>query len=203
MRTTLLITLLSLAAILVSACGATIFESHPLLVNSEDSPAAIVYFIRPELFKSKGIADNRLSINLDNQELLELSGGEYTLLKIKPEQSTVSTHSLSRYTNLVNPISVSRSREYKFESGKTYFIHIKQVNEEFRGVFYDPTPINLEQAQTLIANASPSGPARDAVIEKIDEDSIEAAKILDTSHPVLPEDMHPTQPYLLREPIKQ
>ena len=196
----LLLCIALLAGVALSGCGVTIYKQHPALQGiTEATPVATVYFIRPALIKPKGFADKPVTVDIDGEHLLELDQGVYVMLKIRPGKSDVITHSLTKFTNQLEPIKVARKRNYNFIAGKTYFIYLKQLNEGFRGVFYDPSPATLAQAKQVILDASPSGAARDARIEDIQE--VPDAPAPSELVPAYPEDLYPHYHYLQKKPI--
>lgn len=191
-----------LAMMFLNACGGTFYTNHSSLQGiTADTPVATVYFIRPALLKPKAFADLEVTVDYQGEPLLSLQQGFYTMFKIKPGKGDVVTHSLTKFTSQLQPIKVSRQRTYNFIGGKTYFIYLKQLNEEFRGVFYDPMPVSLEEAKKLIIEADPRGAARNARIENIETvpDTPAPSKI----EPAFPEKLYPQQPYLLKKPIEQ
>lgn len=158
-------------AMLLAGC-ASVNKTHPRLmpddISAEQiSSVATVYVIRPRLLKSKGVADLPVRIDYQGQPLLTLEEGSYALMYIRPGKGEIKVWSKTRFTNQMDSIDVWRSRQYKFIVGKTYFIHIRQVDEEFRGVFYEPELVNLKQAKVLVESARASGVARRAPIEKL------------------------------------
>lgn len=181
---------------------------HPQLMSGDlraDQKAqlASVYFIRPEAYKTKGVANDPVRISFQEQTLLEQDEGSYTLVYIKPSKGTLKVHSKTQFTDRRLPVDVWRAREYKFIAGKTYFIYVRQINEEFRGVFYEPTPVSLKEAKELIVpgkgrfgNTRASGIARSAPIDKltaVDEPPASAIKEL---APALPENIYKQEKYL-------
>ena len=156
--------------IILSGCGVSVYKQHPALQLSDDIVPANVYFIRPSPLKRKGIADNKISINYDGQRLLKIAADSYTLLKIKPGKGEITTNSKTFFTNQRVPINVSRSRLYTFVSGGTYFIYLNRINEEFRGIFYDPQPVDLATAKSLVQFLHASGSlTRKEPIDAIEE----------------------------------
>ncbi|MDH5327425.1 MAG: hypothetical protein OEZ68_01235 [Gammaproteobacteria bacterium] len=188
--------------LLVSACGTIeINKTHPAIAEvTPDTLTASVYFIRPMPVKPKGVADKPLKVEYNKQALLTIEEGSYTLIKIKPGQGEISTHSETRFINKAIPIKVSRKRRYTFISGRTYFIHLQRIDEEFRGIFYDPKPMELEQALTLIqtTNVTARGPARKEPIEQIE--SVPITPKAGSLEPAFPEGLYPQSPYLLKNP---
>jgi len=183
-----------------SGC-ATVNNKHPMVVSKEMKPNepvshAYVYFIRPKLYKSKGIADEPVRIEFQENVLLELDEGSYTLMRIIPSKGEVKVFNKTKFVNNIYPVEVWRAREYKFIEGKTYFIHIKQINEEYRGVFYDPQPVDLETAKILAKQPRASGEARNSPIEKLKDISEPPASAVNKLRPALPEDIYKRETYI-------
>lgn len=190
-----------LAGILLSGCGVTVYRDNPLLEGiTDNTPVAKVYFIRPALIKPKGFPDKPLTVTFEGEKLLTIDQGFYTMLKMKPGKGDVITHSLTKFTNRLEPIKVSRKREYNFIAGKTYFIYLNQINDGFRGVFFDPAPVSLAEAKKIISDYDipARGEARDAPIEDIREvpDTPPAGPLL----PALPRDLYPHYEYMKKKP---
>ena len=188
---------------LLSACGANIYAVHPELAQiQEDSAIAKVYFIRPQMEKNKGLADKTLSVRYKNNPLFTIDEGQYILVPLKPGKGIVSTHSITKFINRDQPISVSRQREYTFLAGGTYFIHLKRIDEEFRGIFYDPEPIDWEDAVRLTRDARPRGAARDARIASVSEAATNVPVPASRLEPAMPEQIYPQQTYMLEIPVE-
>lgn len=183
-------------SVLASCYGSITVKNSYIDEDSEDQHVAKVYFIRTMPVKYKGIADSKIMVDLNGEKLFDIKEGSYTLVKLKPFKGTVTTHSRTMFTTKSEPISVTRTREYNFIAGKTYFINLKRVNEEFRGIYYDPEPINLETAKTLVRDMRAVGLATMEPIYYIE-------KVADTPapsklEPVLPENLYPGKPYLIK-----
>lgn len=198
---------LILGVLLLTAC-ASINKHHPQLMTEklteeQKSQVASVYFIRPEPYKGKLMSNGPVRITFQNETLLEQDESNYSLLYIKPSKGTVKIHSQTMYTDKRAPVDVWRSRDYKFIAGKTYFIYVRQLNEEFRGVFYEPQPISLREAKILIepgkgfnGRTIATGIARDAPIDKITEVNAPPASAIKGLTPALPENIYKQEKYL-------
>lgn len=189
-------------ALVLSVAGcATANKQHPMLVTKEFKPGekaeafASVYFIRPKPIKSKGIADKPIRIQYQGKLLLKIDEGSYTLLRIKPSSGEIKVFNETKFTNKLEPITVWRARNYTFIEGKTYFIYLKRTNEEFRGIFYDPQPVNLQQAKKLIDTTWAWGEARNAPIDKLTQVSEPPASAVQGQTPALPENVYKREPY--------
>ena len=186
---------------LLSGCATKLYNEHPDLQAQTTENTANVYFIRPEPVKYKGIADGTIRVDYQDKPLLKIPEGTYTLVKLEPGKGEITTHSQTRFINKPRPINVSRSRAYNFLPGRTYFIYLKRVDEEFRGITYDPEPVNLETAKTLSERLNKWGLAKQEPIEKIqDVPPIPKASPLE---PMYPEKVYPHSPYLLDKPVKK
>jgi len=189
-------------ALFLNGCGTTIYKIHPSLQGvTDDTATANVYFIRLQPVKIKRLADKHITVDFKNKKLLKINEGLYTLLKIRPGEGNITTHSYTKFTDQNEPIAVSRSRHYAFLAGRTYFIYLKQLDEEFRGVYYDPAPVSLYEAKVLVKYIRAKGVADSERIENIDSvpDSPSQGELV----PVLPEKLYPQSPYLLENPIKE
>ncbi len=192
---------MAVSIVLLTAC-ATVNNKHPDVVSGEitaesKKQLATVYFIRPRAYKSKGVADDAVRIEFQGQTLLTQDEGTYTLLYIKPSKGTLKTYSKTLYADQRVPIDVWRERVYKFIAGRTYFIHVRQIDEEFRGVFYEPQPVDLQEAKRLIvpgsghfSNTRASGAARNAPIDELTEVDMPPASAVKELTPAMPEDLY-------------
>lgn len=183
--------------IALSACSAakTIDNSY-VQETIDDEHIAKVYFIRTMPLKFKGLADSRITVDINGEALLQIDEGVYTMVKLKPAKATITTHSRTMFTNQTRPINVTRSREYRFIAGKTYFIELKRVNEEFRGIYYDPAPLSLEQAKELASKVKARGLAKEEPIEDISY--VAQTPAASPLNPALPENLYPGKTYLLK-----
>jgi len=192
----------AIGIVLVLAACATVNSKHPEVVTGDitaESKAQLarVYFIRPRAYKTKGMADDAVRIGFQGKTLLTQSEGTYTLLYIKPSKGVLKIHSRTRYANQRKAIDVWRARVYKFIAGKTYFIHVRQIDEEFRGVFYEPEPVDLQEAKQLIVpgtgrfgNTRASGAARNAPIDELAGVDMPPASAVKGLAPAMPEDLY-------------
>jgi hypothetical protein len=181
----------------MAGCGNPVNIKNPyVMAESDDAHVARVYFIRPQPYKYKGIADNEISVEYKNETLLKINEGQYTMVRIKPSKGEIITHSKTQFTNKTVPIDVSRARNYRFLAGKTYFIYLKRINEEFRGIFYDPAPVTYQQALKLATNLRARGLAKQEPITDISvaKEAPEPSPL----EPALPEKMYPEEKYLIK-----
>jgi len=153
----------------LAGCATSINKEHPMIVTQPDVAAANIYFIRPMTYRERGIADNPVVIEFNGMELLKLGKGEYTLLRVRPEKILLKTRNRTLFTNKDEPVEMTRELRMELAPGKTYFIHIRQVNEEFRGVYYVPMPVDLKTAKELILDAGPTLGGRSAPIDALSQ----------------------------------
>jgi hypothetical protein len=151
----------------LAGCETTINKAHPMIVTQPDVAAANVYFIRPMTYRERGIADNPVEVEFNGTELLKLGKGEYTLLRVRPEKVLLKTHNRTAFTNKNEYVEMTRELRLELAPGKTYFIHIRQGNEEFRGVYYVPVVVDLKAAKELILDARATDAARSAPIDEL------------------------------------
>lgn len=205
-----LLTGITLLLAALAACT-TVNTKHPQLMPADitaeqKAQLAAVYFIRPQAYKTKGISDQAVRISFQNQTLLTQDEASYTLLYMKPSKGILKVHSKTKFINADVPVDVWRSRQYKFIAGKTYFIYVRQIDEEFRGVFYEPEPVTLEQAKELIVpgkgrfgNTRATGLARSAPLEKLSEVVAPPASAVKGLTPALPENIYKQEKYLPKQ----
>jgi hypothetical protein len=187
--------------ILLSGCGTKAYRDNPQLLSKSAEEAANVYFIRPSPVKHKPVADSAVTVDYQGKPLLKINEGNYIMVKLQPGKGEITTHSITGFTNRPNPIKVSRSRLYTFLAGRTYFVYLKRVNDEFRGISYDPEPVDLAKAKSLSDTLDRRGLARREPIEDIEDvPPIPKASPLE---PLYPEEVYPHTPYILDKPEKE
>jgi len=144
---------------LLSACSTTnIMRSNPLYIGDPAQDHATVYFLRPPLVRTRGIADTDLKVELDEIPLLQLSRDEYAMVYIKPSETDVILRNLTFLTGKPNPVEVWRARHMIFEAGKTYYVQAHFQQEEFRGIYYVPKMIDEATAKEEAKRMTPAGP---------------------------------------------
>ena len=151
----------------LAGCSTTINKTHPIIVTQPDVAAANVYFIRPLTSGEHGMADKPVRVEFNDTELLKIGKGEYTLLRVRPEKILLKTRNLSAFTNKNEYVEMTRELRLELAPGQTYFIHIQQVNEEFRGIHYVPLLVDLKTAKELIINSRATDAARRAPINTL------------------------------------
>lgn len=130
----------------LSGCWTLVKKDHPLIQKNLSAPYAPVYFIRARTERYMGMADNRVSVLLNQQPLLELVKGEYTLVNLTPGFTVISVHNQTTY-GPDHKIKVKKfARAYDFKAGNTYYILVDPVDGEFRGVHFIPRSIDVTEA---------------------------------------------------------
>jgi len=193
--------ILSIFLILLMSGCATVNNKHPMVVSKDKKAGepenyAHVYFIRPKPYKPKGVADEPLRVEFQDKLLLTIDEGSYTLLRIKPSKGQLKVFNQTNFINKQLPVEVWRAREYKFIEGKTYFIHLKRTNEEFRGIFYEPEPVKFATAKELADTIRASGEARNAPIKKLKDIVEPPASAIENASPSLPENIYKREVYI-------
>ena len=199
MTHTRLIAVLGLLALLMASGCATVNTRHPAVADKPGPDVASVYFIRPAPVISHAFGDAAVTIEYQGQKLLKLSERTYTLLYLKPSKGEVKIYNNTYFTNRPESQRVWKERMYRFVAGRTYFIHVKQVNEEFRGLFYEPELVNLAQAKRLARHLYRIGSAAsDHPIAKLTEADIvpPPASAAKDTEPTLPENLYRPESYM-------
>ncbi len=188
---------LAIALLLSSGC-ATVNTQHPALAEQPGPNVASVYFIRPVPVFSHDFADAPVTIEFQGEKLLKLAEGVYTLLYLKPAKGELKVYSNTLYTNQKSSQRVWKERVYRFVGGRTYFIHIKQIDEEFRGIFYEPDLVSLQEAKRLVKHLKRIGAAANAhPINKLTHVAAPPESAAKDDEPTLPEDLYRASPYML------
>ena len=153
--------LLMLMIVGIGACSSTrIDRQNPLLRKAPASQLAQVYFIRPRTERSMGVADNRLSVEADRHHLLDIAKGEYVLLSMLPGNVWITVNSQTAWGPQAKIKKMTRSRQFRLVSGRTYFIVFSMVDGEFRGVYFKPQSVDLTTAKDLTRFMRAVGAAR-------------------------------------------
>lgn len=133
----------------LNGCWTTIHHSHPLLQKNIHIEHAKVYFIRANNERYMGIADNRLTILLDQQPLIELVKGEHVLTHLHPGQAWVTIINQTSFGPAHQVKNNTHSSSYDFSAGQTYYIEITPVDGEFRGIHFSSHSISLNEAKKI------------------------------------------------------
>jgi len=143
----------------LSACTTSvIMPSNPQYANENSNNFATVYVMRPTLQRTRGIADNDLTIEFGEKQLATLlSAGEYVAFKVKPGPLDIITRNETYLTAKPEPTTVWRARNFVFDAGQTYFIEAKFTQEEFRGIYFIPKKIDLKTAKSYLNRIKPAG----------------------------------------------
>ncbi|MCF6210549.1 MAG: hypothetical protein L3J88_03370 [Gammaproteobacteria bacterium] len=187
-------------ALLLSSGCATVYTQHPTLADKAGPDVASVYFIRTVPVYTNDFADAPVIIEFQDKKLLKLGEGAYTLLYLKPAKGELKVSNNTLYTNQLNSQRVWKERHYRFIGGRTYFIHIQQIDEEFRGIFYEPELVSLQQAKQLIKHLRRMGAKAAAhPIDKLTHVAAPPESAAKDKKPTLPESLYKSTPYMLDE----
>jgi len=155
------ISLLIFISTLLTLAGCTtsiVKKTNPQFADVGSRDFALVYLVRPTPIRTRGVADNDVTIEFgENQLVSELSSGEYVAFKVKPGKLDIITRSLAYVTTRPLPDRVWRARNFNVQSGKTYYINIKFTQEEFRGMYFIPEEITKKEAQEMLIRLKPAG----------------------------------------------
>ena len=144
--------LASTIIVALAGCAATkMVSDHPLVEKNGGTPHAKVYFIRPLTERVMGFPDNPLRIEFDNNQLLTLAKGEYSLVKIKPRETTTMTlKSLTTVGPDWRVKEMVKNQKWSFTAGATYYIVLKPVDGEFRGVYFTAEAVDWFTAKESV-----------------------------------------------------
>ncbi len=158
--------LLALALLFAGCAGTRHDASHPL-VTPAAQPSAKVYFIRPFPERYLGFADNTIHIEAERAELMRLVKGEYTLVSLRPGKVRLTVRNDTNHGPEFLHKEMSRSKEFTFEAGQTYFLVLKPFDGEFRGVHFEFETVDLARAKELSRHLRVAGPARSQPISRL------------------------------------
>jgi hypothetical protein len=114
-----------------------------------------------------GVADNVIDIELDQKHLMKLAKGQYVLVDLKPGKVTMTVRSMTAWGPYSRIKEMSRSRAFTFDEGETYFIVIRPVDGEFRGIYFVPRPVDFITARELSKHLKAVGRAGDIPISQM------------------------------------
>lgn len=136
----------------VGGCTATkIVSGHPLVEKNGQTAHAKVYFIRPLTERAMGFPDNPLNIWFDNHQLLALAKGEYSLVHMKPRETTTMTlKSLTTVGPDWHVKEMVKTQKWSFTAGATYYIVLKPIDGEFRGVYFTAEAVDWFTAKESV-----------------------------------------------------
>lgn len=156
----------AMASVFVLAgCTSThINPGHSLLQSDLKSEFAKVYFLRPPTEHVQGYADNPLIVEVDSERLLELGKGDYALAYLKPRSVSITARNLTQTRGRWEVTPQTRTRSFDFAAGKSYFILMRPVDGEFRGVAFIPESVGLFEAKNIAKVLKPTGDAKRAKI---------------------------------------
>lgn len=179
------------AAFAMTGCGTMsgtrVNSEHHLVSQAPETQFATVYFMRPPTERAMGFSDNTLTVKVDGSELLTLDKGDYTLVYMRPRvrtsvtlenltevgptksAATMSDHDthnwIQRGTWPVQPMS--KTYDFEFSPGKTYYLVLEPVDGEFRGVFFTLSSIDAFAAKQMIGGMRPMGDAKRAPLSTL------------------------------------
>ncbi len=155
----------ALALIMLAACASSrINYQHPLVKSvpppGQAAQLARVYFIRPFTERYNGPADNRLEVEADRFPLMKIAKGEYTLLNLVPGDVWITVTNLTTWGPDFSMKELSRSRQFRFQAGETYYVVFDYIDGEFRGAFFVPRLVDVRTARELTRHLRAVGLAR-------------------------------------------
>ncbi len=155
----------ALALVMLAACTSSrINYQHPLVKAAPPSGQAAqlarVYFIRPFTERYNGPADNRLKVEADRFPLMKIAKGEYTLLNLVPGDVWITVTNLTTWGPDFSMKELSRSRQFRFQPGETYYVVFDYIDGEFRGAFFVPRLVDARTARELTRHLRAVGLAR-------------------------------------------
>ena len=133
----------------VSGCSLTkIDRSFPLF---EKDTGATLYWIRPNTERPMGIADNAVLVEMNNERLMKLGKGEYTKVQVVPRDYTITLRNQTEVGPHWHIKKVKKSSKWEFEPGETYYLAVKAVDGEFRGVKFQVELLSEYDARAMMA----------------------------------------------------
>ena len=148
--------------------GTNVNTDNSFVSAAGEKQFCTVYFLRPLTERAMGFSDDALTIDIDGSKLLTLEKGDYTLVYMRPRVSATLT---VKNETEVGPFwqvkKMAKKYDFGFRAGQTYFIVLKPVDGEFRGVYFTAKNVDLFTAKQLTHNLRPAGEARKAPIDTL------------------------------------
>ncbi len=133
----------------LSGCSTSkIFDSHPLLAESGGG-AAKVYFIRSQTERRMGISDNALIVDFNGEQAVSLEKGEYVALSLVPRDYIITLKNRTEAGPRWDVKWMSKKYQFDFDVDKTYYIEVKSIDGEFRGIFFVANDLARYEAEQL------------------------------------------------------
>ena len=136
--------------LILSGCSLTkVDRSFPLYDSA--STGATVYWLRPETERTMGIADNGVTVELNGERLMRLGKGEYTKVNIVARDYTVTLKNQTETGPHWHVKDVKKRSHMVFEPGEIYYLAVKAVDGEFRGVKFEVEQLRDYDARNMMA----------------------------------------------------
>lgn len=135
---------------------------HPLVAAAAGNASATVYFLRPEPERRMGFADNPVVVELNQDRLMKLGLGEYTVVRLVPRASVFTLRNWTEAGPNWDIRELERQYRFEFEPGQTYFIVVTAIDGEFRGVHFLAESVDAIKAREVAVRLRPVGDARSA-----------------------------------------
>ena len=98
-----------------------------------------------------GFADNSVLVELNDERLMRLGKGEYTKVQVVPRDYTITLRNKTEVGPHWHVKDVKKRSKWIFEPGETYYLAVKAVDGEFRGVKFEVVQLNEYDAQKMMA----------------------------------------------------
>ena len=98
-----------------------------------------------------GISDNAVRVILNDELLMKLGKGEYTRVHVVPRDYTVTLRNKSEVGPDWRVKNMRKRSRWAFEAGETYYLAVKAVDGEFRGVTFNIERLNEHDANKMMA----------------------------------------------------
>ncbi len=158
----------AIIALLVAGCSMTkVHREHPLVQAAAEGVGARVYFLRPETERRMGFPDNPVRLVLNDEPLMSLGRGEYTVVNLVPRDYSLAVSNETEAGTHWDVKTITRDYSFTFQPGETYFVVVRAVDGEFRGVHFVAETVDIGDAQRLAARLRAVSVSSDQQIERI------------------------------------
>ena len=142
---------IALLLVVLAGCSMTkVNKAFPLF--EKPGAGATIIWLRPDTERVMGIADNPVSIELNDELLMKLGKGEAKKVSVVPRDYTITLRNKSEAGTYWFVKDMRKRMKWKFDAGQTYYLAVKAVDGEFRGVTFNIERLSEYDGKAMAAN---------------------------------------------------
>jgi len=142
---------ISVILVVLTGCSMTTVNKSFPLFEAAGTEAATIYWLRPNTERVMGIADNPVRVELNDEYLMMLGKGEYTKVNIVPRDYTITLRNKSEVGPHWSVKDMRKRSKWEFAAGNTYYLAVRAVDGEFRGVTFRAELLSEYDAKNMMA----------------------------------------------------